>query len=778
MDESSLQHEFFRPLATGWMGKLEAAERYRAKWKEIADECKMFFSRSASAMWDAAYQRKFWKGMPTPRFRMTLNKAFEFVALVGPNLMWDVPHRNVEPKKPLEIPQEIFGDVQNDPMAQMFQQQAMQEHQQTMVQDKALAGLLGAWLNYTPREMPDGGLIEQSYMATLDAMLTGRGCLWVRPYRMPEGRTTLTGAFREPPDRLLIDPDFNSLGEAKWISLKHIATTSDVEKRFKLPPGSMKKAASLESMTSLAALPDDPNRNSERAAGQTNDRMVYYEIWSKTGCGCRLTGMDVSVKTHLEETVGDYAYIVIAPNVPYPLNCPTELLRAGASTDQVRERFKWPIETWRDMSWPVRCLDFYPDTDHSWPIAPLAPGLGQLKFLNTMFSHVCNRIWSSSRDFIAIAQAAFADLEKFFKEGEDQVLIPIKDAVGPIRNSVDFLQQPQTNLDVWRIIEAVSESFDKAVGLTPVLYAMNPGDTQARSAEETKAKAAAAGTRPEYMSKRVIEWQSNVAALEAFCARLFITGQDVYPLLGSTGAMLWDKLVRSSDIEKVLRQFNYTVSASSIRRPNRDRDVANLNEALSRFLPVYQAAYQATGDPTAINAIMRKWGETVDMDMSDVLIGPPPPPSPEVQQQQQQQMELEQAKVQADIQKAQASVQAQHMKMQVDQNKAALDFQTKQQDAQMKQQSAMFDLQAQREKMALEREGKQQDLKFTMLSKMLDLRTDQQRATQDLRQDALASRQKLDEQRRMGETKVQLAKAQAAAKPKPQPKPSTNGAKR
>ena len=33
-----------------------------------------------------------------------------------------------------------------------------------------------------------------------------------------------------------------------------------------------------------------------RVAGTTNDMVVWYEIWSKTGAGARLTGMDTAIK--------------------------------------------------------------------------------------------------------------------------------------------------------------------------------------------------------------------------------------------------------------------------------------------------------------------------------------------------------------------------------------------------------------------------------------------------------------------------------------------------
>ena len=125
----------FRPMVTGWLAKIEASRRSRKKWEEVSSECLMFYSKSAAAMWDAGYSKKFWKGVQEPRFRVTINKAFELIAIFGPNLLWEVPHRTVEPKKPLEIPPEVFGDL-NNPQIQQVHQQVMAQHQFQHGQDR------------------------------------------------------------------------------------------------------------------------------------------------------------------------------------------------------------------------------------------------------------------------------------------------------------------------------------------------------------------------------------------------------------------------------------------------------------------------------------------------------------------------------------------------------------------------------------------------------------------------------------------------------------------
>jgi hypothetical protein len=88
MDLSSAQTDFFRPLVSGWVGKLERAVSSRKRWKETADECMMFYSKSAAAMWDPTYAKKFWKGVKPPKFQITINKAFEPIARLVRRRPW------------------------------------------------------------------------------------------------------------------------------------------------------------------------------------------------------------------------------------------------------------------------------------------------------------------------------------------------------------------------------------------------------------------------------------------------------------------------------------------------------------------------------------------------------------------------------------------------------------------------------------------------------------------------------------------------------------------
>lgn len=737
MDFRDVNYEFLRPLVSGWTGKLEKAAESRKRWKELADECMTFYSKSAAAMWDSSYTRKIWQNVKAPKFRITINKAFELVAVFGPNLFWECPHRNVAPKKALEIPQELF---QQDQQAQMVYQSLQARQQYEEAEDRIVSYLMGTWLNYTPREQPGGGLAGHSELAIVDALIKGRGVTFTRPFKFPSSGKTITGSFREIPENLLTDPDYKSLDDCKWIALRHVDPHWAVERRFKLEANSLKGKSSLESAWSYGESRGDNDAAMHRVAGQTNDMVVWYEIWSKTGSGARLTGMDTVIKEHLEDVVGDYAYLAIAPSTPYPLNCSSEFLRK-ATDDDVREAFSWPVPVWTDDRWPCTVLDFYPDPDHSWPIPPLAPGLGELKFLNFLVPWIANRIWTSSRDFWAVAGPHFEHYRKYLLEGLDQTIIPTPVQVDDVRKAVSIIQQPETRADLWRIVELVSDMFDKRVGLTEFAYGRNENGTQNRTAEETIAKQRAVGVRPEHMQKKVVEWQSHIAALEGFVTRWFVDGESVEGLIGPVGRYLWERHIMSTDVERVVRQMQYTIEASSIRRPNRDRDIANYQQVLQYFAPVSQAYGQQTGNYASFNHLMKKWATLHDDDLDGAMLEPVEGDQ-QGQALEQQRMQMEMQKIQSDVQLKQMDMQAKQLELQTRQAEASIDISSRQQQIDQDAEAAAA-----------------------------GLAQDQARHVMELVQDRQKHQLDMAQQTQMGQLKMKLAQAQAKAKPAAKPQP-------
>lgn len=793
-------YELFRPLVTGWLAKVEAALtcQARKKWKEVSDECLMFYSRSAAAMYDPLYAKKFWRGMKAPRFRVNINKAFEYYAVVGPNLLWDIPHRTATPKKALEIPQELFPDPQ-------AYQALVQQSQAETANHKLIAHLMQSWLNYTPKEMPGNGLEGHNEMAVLDAMLKGAGCLWVHPYSMPGSDRTLTGCFHEPPEDLIYDPDFKTPQKCKWIARKHVQPHWQVERRFKLPAGSLKGKATLESGWHYAEVASQGDSTGDRKSGKTNDLVVWYEVWSKLGTGARMTGMPDIIKSHLEDVVGDYAYLAICPDCPYPLNCPADRIRQGAPDEEIRQHFEWPIPLWTDDRWPVEVLRFYEDPESPYGLPPLAPALGELKAINCIVSWLVNRTWQTSRQMWAVLGQYHDDLKKILDDGEDLSVIPIPvGAEQDIKKIIQLIEGKEVNKDAWSVLELLSNMFDKRMGMTPFVYGQNEDGTQDRTASTTESRKSAVSVRPEYMQKKVVAWQGRVAAVEAMISWMFVKGPDVEPLMGKTGSMLWDQYITNTEQERVVREVTYEVAAASVRRPNRDKDAADLNELAGRYLPEASKHAELTGDWEPINGFLHKFGELHDMDMEGLFFPAKDPNDPAAQLQvQMQQAELqktqaEAAKLTSEAQANPAALKAQELQMEQAnmEREAQLEQQTEEarlameiKKLEMEMQAKMMELQLKiaekKAEMQMKAEQHQQDMEFQQQSGQVDLAVKQatgaqqiaqgrqqleiskQQGAQQLQQGKAQTKAKIDSTKQTTAAKVTATKQMAAAKPKP-----------
>jgi hypothetical protein len=651
-----------RPLTQGWISKITLANKARKEWLEVSEECTKFYSARTGFMWDSAYKHKFWEGKAQslrPTFQMTLAKAFEAVALFGPMMYNRNPIRTVNPRTMLKLPPELFmPQFPNPPMnmqEQFMQQQQMQQaqmqfqmmEQQQMMrdsQDKIRASMMEGWLNYTPNEQPYGGLKNAAEAAITDALVKGRGCLWSELYQRPGSQLFLTGSFYDTPENLFVDPDADKWDDVQWIARKCVHPHWMVEEEYGLPKDSLKNKASLLSAISMGDSNGNEDKDAKKREGSTSDLVVYYKIWSRMGIGARLSGINQEFKDVLERTFGDYCYLVVAPGVPYPLNLPTEVLHNdNVSDDELKQRVQWPVPFWRDNRWPVSVLDFYRRPRSTLPLAPLEPGLGELKFLNVMISHMCNRIWSSSRDFIAVLRSASKELKMQIKDGDDLCILELDEINKSINETVQFLQQPQVNLDTWKIIDAVMQLFDKRVGLTDLIYGQNPGGTQPRSAEEVNQKRSALQIRPDYMASKVEEWMTEASRLEGMTTRWFIRPEDITQLMGQPGAMLWQNFVMSQDVDLVVGEMEYRVESGTARKKDRDSEVANASQSMQLLSSNLFQYASATGNVGPYNNLLGYWAKANDVDPDGFLLSPPPPPPAPVQQQQPPEQQAPQA---------------------------------------------------------------------------------------------------------------------------------------
>lgn len=619
-----------RPIVAQWIEKIRLGLEYKkAKFGEVADECMAFYNGPYDFMYNKKYagsSRMFTSNedggggdMPAPSFQMTVNKAAEVVQLFGPVLYHRNPNRQVNPRDLPQLPPEVFGNPA-DPMAQMMMQQAVMQNTSMKTADYARAALLQFYLNYTPVECD---LKTHSRRAIDEALIKGMGLLWTELYQPKGAQFKLVGSFYDTVDNLVIDPDVETIDEAMWVARKCTHPIWQVEQEYGLEPGSLK--GSIESANRQSSVNVDPDGDLGRKQGTTNDLIQYWKIWSRMGVGERLEGAPKEMKEVLAQ-FGDFCFLVIAEGTPYPLNLPPAAINSADpnAAEATLQKLDWPIPYWMDDAWPFTPIAFHEVPRQSWPMSHLTPALGELKFIQWAYSYVASKIKTISRDFIAVKKALGEEIKEIILHGKDLTLIEIEHSHGTISECVQFLQHPQMNNDVWKVIQAIEENFEKRTGLTELMYGQTT--TQDRSAEDSANKKQAMQVRPDDMSQKVEDAMSMIARKEALAIRWFLRGQDVQEIMGPVCAHFWDQYVTEADPYAIVRQLEYRIEAGSIRKPNRDRDVQNMNQTMQAlFQPLYQYA-QASGVVGPVNALIMAWAKTMDMDASQFLLQPPAPP--------------------------------------------------------------------------------------------------------------------------------------------------------
>jgi hypothetical protein len=617
-----------RPVIGQWVEKIKKAQEFKkARFGDQADDCMSFFN----GPYDFLYQKKYAASsggfslntgsddddMPAPTFQMTVNKVAEGVQLFGPALYYKNPVRQVNPRVVPDLPPQIWGDPNS------FQGQVMAAQQQAQVDalrlmDRVRAVLLEFYLNYTPTEL---ALKENSRRAIDEGIIKGMGLLWTETYQPQGAQFRLVGSFYDTVDNLVLDPDAESIDDCKWVAKRCVHPVWEVEDEYGLPRDSLK--GNYESVNRQSEVNADPDGDYFRKQGTCNDLVVYWKIWSKMGAGGRLTGVGDDMKAVLEQ-FGNYCYLVVAEGTPYPLNVPPDLINAAGADQQIMQRMDWPTPYWLDDRWPFTPLVFHEVPRSAWPMSHFKPALGELKFLNWAYSFIASKIRVTCRDFIAIRKSVGQEIKDAILHGKDLTLLEIESAHGTLSEIVSFLNHPQFNGDIWKVIEAVTENFEKRTGLTELMYGESA--RQMRSAAEADAKQAGAQIRPDDMAQRVEDWMTEVARKEALAVRWHLGSADVQMIMGPPAAQAWDRFVVSANPYEIVRQLDYRIEAGSTKKPNRDRDAQNAQQAMQTLFQPLFAYAQATGNVGPVNALIGFWAKTIDLDASGFLLAPPPPP--------------------------------------------------------------------------------------------------------------------------------------------------------
>lgn len=751
-----------RRIVDAWSGRLEACRVHKKPWQDVADECEMFYSAACGFLWDPKFRARFWGNRDIdPTFRITIARPFEVVAMFGPSLYWDNPVRSATPEDFIQVPPQLFGDLQNDPMAMQAYQQEMTAYQQETLQRQMAAVLQEKILNKTPSLL---NLHKHSRKGCVDLLLTGRGILETQAYRHPGSNKRLVGSFYLNPAAHYVDPDCEDADEALFHVVECRKEYWEVEREFGLyPPGILRDAASAETGNKQGALFGEfgPVAANQQQTGQSRDRVTYYKVYSRKGVGLR--DMDWSSQNAymatLEQLVGDNCYLAFIPGIPWLLNCPDWAFQRETA-EQIKQRFAWPIPFWTEAKFPFSFADAYPRkredgrTGYPYPMSLLAPGLGELKAINVLVCSLLYGVWMDSRTIVAVLETAREEVKKALTSATDWAIIDLEQLNDDVNKIIQYVQRQGSNPDLWKIIAMLAENLDRRWGLSDLLYGQQ-GSATPRNAADVNARQANGSIRPQDLSQRVANWQREAAVKEAYGLWYVCQPQDLTDILGNSGAAMWNKFVKQAPGERVIRQIDYRLEATSMQRPDLMRDGENLRNFMNSFSGPIQVMLQA-GQVEPINGLIRLFGKVTGMKVDDMMIQPPPPPPPP---EQNPELQMEQAKLQMEQQKSQNQLQIEQAKLQL-----------KQAEAQLQQ---VLDQQRAGQELTQDQEQHAQEMRQDQERHEMEMQQAMQETALKVQQSRTGLLQKMEE----GRVKIDIAKKQAAAKPKPSSNGSTNGKK-
>ena len=639
-----------KPIAMTWLKKIEAARKAKTLFDADAREGMKFFDGAGDGAWffsnTSRGQSLMSRPTPAPAFRMTVNRVFEAVKLLGAVIYNRNPIRTVTPRQYPVIPPAMLGispqGMQVDPMTgqpipdprvQAFLQasQAVTDDQE---RKEVISDLLGAYLNYTPTELD---LKTHSRLVVDEAIIKGMGVWWCEatewPNVPPAEPSLVVGSFADSVDNLYLDPDAQTIEEIQWCAKRCILPIDQVARQFGLSREDLK--GSLESYEA-SSREGQRGYNQQRRVGKTNDLITFYKIWSKCGFGDKLKGTKKEDRG-VFDPLGDYCYIVVAHGVDYPLNVPPASLKAAPDEDGIpgdmRVKTAWPIPFWSmPNGWPFTPLAFHRKPNTLWPMSHIKAGIGELRFLNWAISFLATRIAVSCETLIGVSKAADEDLKQQILAPSENgfKIVEISEAMGKSVNEIiSVFQQPGVTRDMWDIISAVAEMFDKRVGLTELTYGLSR--QQMRSAAEANVKGQAVSVRPDDMANVLEDSMSALSRKEAIAARWLLKAQDVLPILGPLGAQAWEIHLSSNggvDVGTIGREFDYRIEAGSARKPNQDTKIAQMQQAVQTLAPLLSQLATGAGIVDPYNALISDWAESLDLDASKYLLPPPPPPPP------------------------------------------------------------------------------------------------------------------------------------------------------
>jgi len=740
VEYSDFDHPF-KPVVDQWMEKIKKAKKQKhERFGKYAEEAMKFFDGSHDWMWDKSYAQGqggfLEKGNSgsLPTFRMTVNRVFEAVALFGPVLYHKNPVIQVSPKVCPPIDESMLGINPED--QQQMEYASNLVFQQEMMNDRKrnFSKIKGHYLNWLQQE---NNKKDHARMAINEAIIKGCSFLWTEMYRPSGSEMRMPRSVYVSVDDVVIDPDAQYWEDIQWVARRCVQPRWKVEREYGLQDMLKGNKSSLNKQAEKSTR-GNKESSSEKRKGESYDLIEYWQVYSKGGFGSRLKkgGVSKDVKEKFDfEQFGDFCYVAVSEDVPFPLNMPPQAL--NESPDDMFLRAQWPIPYWTDGNWPFSKLHFYEKPKEVWPISLIKPAIGELRFVNWCMSFLADKVAASSTTYIAIAKAAGAEIQDQIKSGVGPyTTLELSELHGGrISDVVSFLDAPSFNVDIWRMVSDVLDMIDKRTGLSELLYGMS-GSTQIRSATEADVRNQNVAVRPDDMAGRVEDWLSNCALKEMMAAEWSLGAEDVHHVIGQAGASIWEQQMQQQEFERTVRDYDYRIEAGSARKPNKTNTIRQLNDFAQIAMPMMQQ-FVEMGMDGPYNAFMRDWARANELDVAPYLLD-----MEKMQQEQQEQQgeegpDPEQQQMEMQMEMQQQQMQMEMQKMQVDLQTKQLDMQIKQQEAGIKAQEAQVKQQEQASKAGATQEQMQMEMYKSQMEQELhyqEMQQDDQRHKMELRQ--------------------------------------------
>lgn len=759
------------PLARAWWKLTCRAKEWKdAEFQRDADDVMMFFNGTKddffSEKWATSARGYAAKGsdVPQPEFQMVLMKPAEAVQLFGPTLYANNPTIEVTPVKFADIHPAGLGideralqpqpgpDGQPQPTQLGLQYEALQLHETRMEQIRHCKAVVHReLLNYGQRELNKQGHMRQIID---EALLMGLGVGWTEKEELPSGGLVV-GTFYDTVRNLLLDPDADNWDDMQWIARERCMPYWEVEEKFRLPKGSLAKYCRKETVAQqeMADASDDA-RGSDRKTGKTNDLITFREIYSKMGIGDRLKGVPEDLKDEIlakgiesfdwDEIFGQYCYLAVAHNIPFPLNLHPS--KWDLDPEQLKLEAEWPIPFWLDNEWPCTPVAFHPVPGHVWPMSHFKPGLGELKWLTWAMSFLANKVRTSCGTIIGVHSTAADEVVPALESKSDNRIVKITQSMEgrKLTDFVDFLQQPPFHGDIYTVIQAVMNEFDKRIGLSEILYGMT-GATQDRSATESNIKQQNASARINDMTRSVETALSQMARKEALANRWYMDQpQFVQDILGPQGTQVWVTHVLQEPIDRTVREYDFKIVAGSTRKQDKQTKLETLLEFSRNWGPMLQAG-MTMGMLDPVNNLMLDTARFMDLDEPERYLFVPPPPQPPPPD----------PKAEAELQKTQ-------LEMQQSQEQHQLDMQLKIAEMQMRREEAILKQQEMEAKLVFEAQKQQMELAMIREKAQTELLIEREKAQQSMQVESVKAQQQLavEETKAEAQAKIEEQKAE------------------